>query len=180
MAEKSLKKKVLIGCSGFLGICIILIVGVIIWLASGPEGGVKLANDMDKYAVEYIEEHNILDVDEKLVAYYDVTIRMKGTEAAILTDKRVIYHIHGQNSYIKIEDIIDITHRTETLIGDIIEIYSTTGESMKIEIAPLNQGQTFLSALMRLWESQKTQSDSTETALLLGVFWIFNSVKRKN
>jgi hypothetical protein len=91
-------------------------------------------------------------------------MRMDGSEAAILTTKRVIYHKNGQNEAIDLAAIEDVQHRKETLIGDIIEIHATGGRSMKIEIAPLNQGETFRSALLRAWQSAKPNAAPAKPA----------------
>jgi hypothetical protein len=143
---------VLIGCS----VPTVLVIGVmcagLIWLGTGPEGGVKLSNEMESYATEYLEQHDILNETETLIAYYDVTISLDSTEAAILTDERVIYHLGGRSTTIPLVDITDVRHRTDPLIGDIIEIDSSTGVPMKIEIAHFNQGETFLNALHDAWE----------------------------
>ena len=44
----------------------------IIWVLITPESGVKMGNQMDRYALEYIEKHDLLNHTEKLIAYYDV------------------------------------------------------------------------------------------------------------
>ena len=90
-----------------------------------------------------------------MVGDYDVTLSLDGTEAAILTTERLVYHKGGKSSSIPLSDIADIRHRKETLIGDIIEIDSRAGIPMKIEIAPLNQGETFLNALRDASERSK-------------------------
>ena len=128
------KNPILIGCGALIGIPLILMVVGIIWLSFSPEGGVRLANEMEPYAQEYLEEHKILDASEELIAYYDVTISLDASEAAILTTRRVIYHANGLNTSIYLSDIEDIKHRKESLIGDIIEIYSKSGTSMKSKL----------------------------------------------
>ncbi len=151
----NIKHPILIGCGALLGIFLILMIVGLIWLFSGPEGGVCLPNEMETYAQEYLDEHKILEESEELLAYYDMTISLNGREAAILTTTRVIYHKNGQNSAINLADIEDIQHRKETLIGDIFEISATSGKTMKIEIAPLNQGETFKNVLMAAWKKAK-------------------------
>lgn len=160
-----MKKNIFIGCGVMLLIALIGVVSMGVWLFSGPESGVKLGNEMDTYALEYIAKNGILTPDEELVAYFDETMDMDGTEAAILTTKRVIYHKNGGNYEIPLLDIADIRHRKETLMGDIIEIQATSGKSMKIEIAPLNGGESFLAALKSGWEKAKEASGSTGTGL---------------
>jgi len=148
-------KGVLIGCGviGFAGFG--LMCGGIVLFFSGHEGGVRLSNEMEDYATLYLEEHEILNSSESLIAYYDDTLSLDGTEAAILTTERIIYHKGGKTTAIPLSDISDIRHRTESLIGDIIEIDSRTSIPMKIEIAPLNQGETFINALRDAWERSK-------------------------
>jgi hypothetical protein len=146
-------------------IALIGVVAIGMWLFSGPESGVKLGNEMDPYALQYLENKRILSPDEELVAYYDATMDMDGTEAAILTTKRVVYHNGGANYEIDLSDIGDIRHRKETLIGDVIEIQAASGKSMKIEIAPLNGGESFLSSLMSGWENAKGGAAAAEPEL---------------
>ena len=112
------------------------------------EGGVRTSNNMEKYAIEYIKENNLLEAGETVSAYYDYTISLDGSEAAILTNTRLIYHNEDtQTTYMNIDDIVDVQSRTESFIGDIIEVSSRDGDMMMIEIAPLNQGATFLKVL---------------------------------
>lgn len=145
----------MIGCGVVLmaGIIVAVIAGT--WLLTGPEGGVRLKNEMEEYATKYLEEHQVLGASEDLIAYYDVTVKLDGTEAAILTTKRIIYHKDNRNNSIDLKDIKDVKYRKETLVGDILEIYSRTGDVIKIEIAPFNQGETFRNALMNAWQEVK-------------------------
>lgn len=146
--------KALLGGCGCLGILAVVgTIGLGAWLFTGPEGGVKLGNEMDEYALQYIDQQRLLEAGEEILAYYDVTISMDSTEAALLTSERLIYHKDGGNMSIRLVDISDIRHRYESLVGDVIEVESTNGQTMKIEIAPLNQGETFNNVLMRAWQS---------------------------
>ena len=149
---KPITKGLLIGCGSVTVLAIGAVVWLGVWLVSGPESGVKLGNEMDPYALDYMAEHDLLEEGEEILAYYDVTMAMDGTEAAILTTDRVIYHKQGNTTSIRIGDIEDIRHRYEAFIGDVIEIQATSGHAMKIEIAPLNQGETFKNVLMSAWK----------------------------
>jgi len=157
---KPTEKRLAIGCGSLTAIGIIAAVWLGVWLFSGPESGVKLGNEMDRYALDYIDEHGLLRPGEIILAYYDATVAMDGTEAAILTNDRVIYHKQGNTTEILIGDIEDIRHRNETLMGDIFEIQAFSGQVMKIEIAPLNMGETFKNVLMNIWEKQKNEATS--------------------
>lgn len=150
------QKYLLVGCGSLALLAIAGMVGLGVWVYSTPESGVRLANEMDKYALDYIAQNRLLNPDEKVLAYYDVTLAMDGTEAAILTRDRVIYHKkNGSTTSIPIRDVQDVRHRYETLIGDVFEVESVSGEVIKIEIAPLNQGETFKNVLMNLWQKTK-------------------------
>jgi hypothetical protein len=158
----TINNKNLLGCGIVTAIVLVMLVAVCIWLSSGKESGVHFANEIDQYALDYIRDHQILIHGEVLIAYYDDTIQMDGTEAAILTTKRIIYHKDGRNNAIDLSSIQDIHHKKVPLAGDIIEVYASSGHSMKIEIAPLNGGETYRSALMRAWKNAKIGLDASE------------------
>jgi hypothetical protein len=107
---------------------------------------------MDQYALDYIAEHGLLSPGEELLAYYDATMAMDGTEAAIVTTDRVIYHKPGKTSAIRFEDIEEVRHRYETLTGDVLEVQAFSGQVMKIKIAALNHGERFRNVLMSTWK----------------------------
>lgn len=142
-------KWALIGCGSIGVIAVLGMVGCVVWLGSGPEGGVKLGNQMDQYALEYLDEHDMLEEGEVVRAYYDVTISMDGSEAAILTDQRVLYHRNGSTVEMALEDIVEVDFRNEGLIGDVIEIVDAQGDALQVEVAPLNDGAAFFRALER-------------------------------
>ncbi|MHC4777982.1 MAG: HEAT repeat domain-containing protein [Planctomycetota bacterium] len=146
-----------LGCGFTLIIAIGAIVASVVWISSVPEGGVRLKNDMEEYALEYIESQAILGPGEDLIAYYDFTLSLDSSDAAILTTSRIIHHKQGRNGFLYLADVEDIRHRTEFLTGDIFEIYSGSGESLKLEIDPLNGGETFKTALMRAWKTAREE-----------------------
>lgn len=121
--------------------------GGLVWLFTLPEGGVRTANNMDQYAVDYLANNNLIQADETLVAYYDYTLNYSGEQAAILTDKRLIYHADSGDTVILLSEITDIQHHYTNLIGDVIQVQDSNGQFMMIEIAPINDGPVFLNAL---------------------------------
>jgi hypothetical protein len=146
-SRRSILIPILIGC-GVIALLVVAAIAVLIWAAlSSPEGGVKMANEMQTYALDYLAKQRILNGTEQLVAYYDATLSMTGTEAAILTTERLMYHKDGRTTAIPLADIAEVQHRYETLTGDIIEVVASDGQRMKIEIAPLNGGESFVEAL---------------------------------
>lgn len=155
-------KWTLIGCGSMVMIAVMAMVGCVVWLGSGPESGVKLGNEMDQYALEYLDRHDILDHGEVVKAYYDVTISMDGSEAAILTDHRVLYHRNGATLSVALEDVVEVDFRNEGLVGDVVEVVDVDGDALRIEIAPLNDGAAFYRALERA--RTKVQEDKTVPA----------------
>jgi hypothetical protein len=136
-----------LGCGIPLGLIVLLFFGAIAYFATGPEGGVRLTNTMEDYALEYIEEHDLLAEGEKVIAYYDVTVGLSGSEAAILTDSRLIYHKSGRNSEMALADVETIETDGDGMGGDVIRVLSKNGDAMVIEIAVFNQGELFIKAL---------------------------------
>ena len=111
--------------------------------------GVLFPNEISEKTLDYIENKKILKENEKILAYYDVTISLDNTESAILTDKRVVYHKSNRNNSFLYKNIKNVDHKTDTLIGDIITIESFGGEFMKIEIAHWMGGDVFLELLLK-------------------------------
>ena len=141
------------------GLAALVVAGIGIWLFSRPLSGVRLGAHMDQYALHYIAEHNLLQPGEEVLAYYDVTMAMDGTEAAILTKDRVIYHKDGLTNSISIQEIDDVQHRYQAFpAGDIIEIRSASDRVMIIEIAAANEGGVFKNLLMYAWQRKKNET----------------------
>lgn len=135
------------------GVIALMVVGVIAWILMLPESGVKMANEMDDYALEHLQRHQVLNGTEKLTAYYDATVSMSGEEAAIVTNERVLYHKQGRTTAIVLAEVADIQHHYESLIGDVFLVQGKGGDSIKIEIAPYNGGENFKTALMNAWRA---------------------------
>lgn len=124
-------------------------------LAAGSDpsktGGTLPGPQMDAYAIEYLETNAMLEDGEQVIVYYDATISLDGSEAAIVTDQRVMYHKAGRTSSIDLLDIQSIETADGGAIGDIIDITPVSGPAMHIEVAPLNGGDLFISELERAW-----------------------------
>ncbi len=151
-------KHIIVSCGGII-LIIMAMVAIFFWFAlSGPEGGVRLANSMEGYALGHLAENGILEDGEELVAYYDATISLTGDEAAILTSTRIVYFIDGRIDSIALSEIEDINHRSETFIGETFMIVAIDGRTMQIIVAPFNDGETFRMALFRLWERAKASN----------------------
>lgn len=148
---------------GFLSCGVIFIlstvvcVGSYIWFINslGGEGGVRLQNNFEQYALDYIETNKILDTNEEMLAYYDGTITLTGEELIILTDKRIIDRQHGQISAMNLEEIEDIQHSYDNMQGDIFVVKSKSGETMRFEIDIYNDGDLFLQIFTETWNNVK-------------------------
>ena len=137
--------------------CVVVLFGAAtatcVWLVQqGDKGGVKTANEIRPYAREHLAKHRVLNSTEKLRCYNDATLSSDGTEAAMVTTERVIYHNAGHTTAIRLDEVADVAHRDEGVMGDIITVTSAAGEIMKITIAPLNDGATFLNVLQNQWK----------------------------
>lgn len=153
------KNKLVVGCLVVVAVVVLLICGVatwfFVWLYTGPEGGVKYGYEMEEYATEYNDKNDILESGEEIIAYYDYTVSLDGTESAVLTDKRVLYQKDGDVTSINLEDINDINYQEEDFIGFTIDIAGEDSKRLVIEIAPFNNGQLFLDALLDEWGAAK-------------------------
>lgn len=118
-------------------------------------GGVRVSNDIPASALDHLDKRKVLVPGEKVLAYYDATIGGDGSEVAMVTSERLVYFKEGRTTAFVLVDIADVRHHTEPLIGDVIEVTSDSGEAMKVEIAPLNDGPLFLSTLEAAWKKKR-------------------------
>ena len=115
----------------------------------GKEGTVRVGSNMEAYALEYLNDYEILYSDEKILAYYDYTISLDGTTAAILTEDRLIYHNQETvTTYFYLDEITKIDHYEKSLEGLFIEVWRGD-ELMIIEIAFWQGGDIFLTLLKK-------------------------------
>lgn len=152
---KPVTKGILIGCGG-MGILFVILIAVCAGLVmSTPESGVKLPYEMDQYATDFLAEHKLLEEGEELVAYYDETLSMDGTESVILTSRRIIRHSQGNTVSIPYTEIEKIQDQHNGPLGVEFTVRSKSGTSIHVEIAPLNGGDMFRSELDNRWAEAK-------------------------
>ena len=132
-----------------IGVIIGIIILLLVWVLSGPQGGVRFANDMEEYALTYLEKNNILRGGEKIIAFYDLTTGLNATKAAIVTNERIIFYNSRATTEIPLTEIKDIKYRKEegALTNDVIEVYGQDGTIIKIEIISFDSGESFYNAL---------------------------------
>jgi len=111
------------------------------------EGGVRMANQMEPYALDYVRQNGLLNKTKKIVCYYDASIDWDATESAILTNERLIYDRPGLTSTMLLGDITRIDSRDDGVMGHIIDVQSHSGDRLRIEIALFNDGESFDQAL---------------------------------
>jgi hypothetical protein len=156
-------KKVLLGCGIvalvlFLAV-VVLIIGYMVKIAGQPESGVKFANEMDKYALTYLDHHKILLPSEELLAYFDETNNMDGSEAVVLTAKRLIYIKDNHTTVMALASVRGVSHQKDIVHSDLIDVTDSSGKIMHIEIAPFNGGERFLTALLGAWKRENPKAE---------------------
>ena len=115
----------------------------------GKEGTVRVGSNMEAYALEYLKNNEVLYQDEKIFSYYDYTISLDGTKAAILTENRLIYHNQETvTTYFLLDDITQIDHYEKSIEGMFIEVWKGD-EMMMIEIAHWQNADIFLNLLKK-------------------------------
>jgi len=124
-------------------------------LATGSDesktGGTLTGNQMDAYASEYIADQGVLEPDEEIRVYYDVTLMLDSSEFAMVTNRRVVYWKNGTDTSMDLIEVESIDVHEEGLIGTVIDIKSRDGTPMRIEVAPMNGGDLFASELESAW-----------------------------
>jgi hypothetical protein len=130
-----------------VGLMFLSCLGCIGYFVMIPEGGVKLKHEMQPYAVEYLEEHQILRPDEKLVAYYDKTIQLEGTDAYIITDQRLVHHSQSGNYGVPLQDVTRV-QITEGELGMTDFTFTLANEDIyRMQIDAFNGAAKFADAI---------------------------------
>lgn len=129
--------------------CCLVPGGCVAYFASGPEGGVRATNQLSKEDLAHIAQHVQLAEGETVVSYYDGTMRLDGTEAVVLTSRRLVTWNTALTSELEISDIKSIDHESDPLLGELLDVGGASGAVLHVEIAPLNDGLRFVEALER-------------------------------
>lgn len=134
---------------GFVGVVSLVAMVALIKFCNqmGESAGVLASNEIPATVMSSLEKKHLLSPGEKVLVYYDATISGDMSEVAMVTSERLVYVNEGRTTSMNLADISDIKSRNEGLVGDIIEATSDSGELIKVEVAPMNGGPTFLSAL---------------------------------
>ena len=130
------------------------VVGLVALGASqeGKPSGVVLGAQVPEATVKALEAKNLLKADEALLAYHDATLRLDMSEVTLVTSSRVVWAKGNAAVAMALVDVTRITHHTEGLLGDVIDIVSIDGRTMRVEIAPLNGGDAYVDILEEAWQ----------------------------
>ena len=109
-------------------------------------GGVLTNNQLPASVIEFFDNTDILQ-NEEIIAYYDVTIALDNSEAAILTNKNLIYYKYGRVTRFPLSSIVSV--EAEDCFGLCIVATTRDDRVMEIEIAPLLGGDLFLELLKK-------------------------------
>jgi hypothetical protein len=135
------------GCSALVALIFFLF---FVWLASLPESGAIPGGQMRSESVDYLLEHELIEQGERVVYYYDYTMRMTDEESCFFTDRRIVYHRGDQVNAVAWGEVEDIQGWED--FGQVIEVRSVDGRYLRCEIAALNDGEAFHRALLDSWE----------------------------
>ncbi len=129
--------------------CCLVPGGCVAYLQSLPETGVLAANELSQEHLAHIRAHVTLGEGEEVVTYSDATMSGDGTTAALLTTKRLLTWSPEVKAELPLDEIKQIDHSNAPLEGDVIDVTSNSGKLVRVEVAPLNNGERFVAALER-------------------------------
>lgn len=129
--------------------CCLVPGGCVAYFASGPEGGVRAGNQLSKDDLAHLRGHVQLADGEDVISYYDNTMNLDGSEAVVLTNQRLVTWTASLTSELPVKDIKRIDHESDGLLGELLDVTGANGTLLRVEIAPLNDGQRFVDALAR-------------------------------
>jgi hypothetical protein len=122
--------------------------GVVYRFFTTPDlDGVRAGNQLAASTLADLDRKKLVEPGERILAFYEVAASGDGSELALVTSSRLVYYKDGRTTAMALEDIASVKHHEETLIGDVIEARSNDGEIIRVEVAPLNGGDVFLSTL---------------------------------
>jgi hypothetical protein len=147
----------------------VLVIGCVLAMAAfvrffsnaADAGGVRVSNNIPHSAFDHLARRKLLQPGETVLAYYDATLNGDGSEIAVVTTERLVYFKEGRTTAFTLADVTNVTHRTEPLLGDIIAAQSDSGETLEVDIAPLNDGALFLIALENAWKKKRPSAAAT-------------------
>jgi hypothetical protein len=149
---------------GVLGTC--GVIGGLVALGASQEeaSGVVMGPQVPPKTVAALRARRLLGKDEALLAYHDATVSLDMGEVTFVTGERVVHARGDVVASVALADVTRVTHRNEGILGDVVEIASTDGRSMRVEIAPLNGGESYVTVLEDAWRRHQPAARITRAA----------------
>lgn len=136
---------------GLLGMCG-LVVGLAAVGASADEpAGVLVGDEVPQATVDALKAKKLLTPEELVLAYHDATLTHDMSDVTFVTKSRVVHATGKKVSAVALKDVSKITYRTETLGIEVVDLVTKDGKSLRIQIAPLNGGESYVDALEHGW-----------------------------
>jgi hypothetical protein len=144
------------GCATVVVIgSLVVMVSVARWCGRSTElSGVIMGTQVPPAITAGLRGRGLLGPTEELLAYYDASMSLDGSEISFVTRDRIVYARGGQTVAMPLAEVDEVTHRSETL-AEIIEVRTTQLQRMKIELAALNDGAAFLRVLEDAWKAKR-------------------------
>jgi hypothetical protein len=137
---------------GLFGTCGVVAGLVALDASSEDQGGVILGAQVPQKTLDALRERQLIGPKEVPLAYHDATISLDMSDLTFIAPNRVV-HVKGATvAALPLMNVTKITHHTEGLIGDVIEITTSDGKNMRLEIAPLNGGESYVNVLEDAWQ----------------------------
>lgn len=147
-APRSNRSLIVLALVGVAVLCLCGVpMGFFAWASTLPESGVRAGNQLDQKSRALVQRRLGLDTGEEIITFYDASISVDGSEAAVLTTSRLAYWKGDSVSELPIDEIAQLS--TEDLGNDVVTVSASDGRLIRFEIAPLNDGALFISALER-------------------------------
>ncbi|MBX3197853.1 MAG: hypothetical protein KF894_06885 [Labilithrix sp.] len=133
------------------------VVGLAVLGSQMEPGGVMVGSAIPAAKRAALVERGLCGESERLIAFYDGSLSLDLSEVALVTTDRVVFAKDAEVSAIPLASVVSIDHRVEGIIGDVIVVAADDGDRIRIEVAHLNDGVTFLDALED--EARKSRPD---------------------
>lgn len=143
---------------GLLGTCGVVAGLMALGASSNDTSGVILGAQVPDKTVDALIEKKLLGPNEKLLAYHDATVALDMSEVTFITTTRVVHAKDKTVATMDFRDVTKITARSEGIIGDVMEIAGEDGRTMRIEIAPLNGGESYVNVLEDAWRKHHPEA----------------------
>lgn len=146
---------------GGLGTC--AVVGGLIALGSTQEHdpGVLPGTQVPAKVRTALVTKKLLHEDETLLVYYDGSVKLDMSEVSFATRDRLVYAKDDVVASMDLADVTRITRKTEPVIGDTYDVTAEDARTMRIEIAALNNSDSFANALESAWQKHRAGATIT-------------------